>query len=69
MPELCTGDEPILLLVEDAETLNEVLQWRNAAVLADRLQDGVEGLKRDACIWRRKEYHLKYSIMSAQSSG
>ena len=45
MPELSTGDEPVLLLVKDAETLDEVLQWRNAAVLADRLQDGVEGLK------------------------
>merc|ERR1719385_88386 len=49
--ELSARDEAVLLLVEDAESLEEVLQRRHTAVLADGLQDGVESLKRNARIW------------------
>jgi len=49
--ELSAGDKAILLLVKDAESLNEILQRGHAAVLADGLQDWVERLKRDTRIW------------------
>ncbi len=69
MSEFRRTDGAVLLLVEDAEPLDEVLQGRRVAVLAHRLQDRQEHLKADPELCKQKSVTTLVRVVHFRSIG